>query len=376
MYPSDNQFNARDYPEKRKRLPSLLAVLIMAAIGAFLGCLLYAAIFDEVREPPEKQQVPERIWHDYQHTEVVGAVEKAAPAVVGISNSVSVTRPGARMLIEQASGSGVVIDGEGHIVTNQHVINGAEKIEVVFCDGRTIEARLVGEDVLTDLAVVKINPGRDGVKYAVLSDSDNVHIGETAIAIGNPLGLVFQQTVTAGVVSAVGRQVPVPQSHYRYTYIQTDAAINEGNSGGALINLAGDIIGINSAKIKDTGVEGMGFAIPSNTVARVVEDIIKHGKVRRPYIGVYIQDLAEATGNSGDRGVYIQEVSGGGAAEKAGVLAGDVIVAVDGRQINVTAQLFDQLLNYEPGEELTIKIRRNGGEKNLTIELMETPEQY
>ena len=160
---------------------------------------------------------------------------------------------------------GVIIDAQGHIVTNQHVINGAEKIEVVFCDGRTVDAQLVGEDVLTDLAVVKIDPGNNEIKHAALSDSDKVHIGETAIAIGNPLGLAFQQTVTAGVVSAVGRQVPIPQSQYRYTYIQTDAAINEGNSGGPLINLAGDIIGINSAKIKDTGIEGMGFAIPSNT---------------------------------------------------------------------------------------------------------------
>ena len=324
---------------------------------------------EEPREeaPEEDASTP----FEHQRTAIVEAVEEVTPSVVGVSNSVIISRGGRQVILEQSTGSGVILNSRGYIVTNQHVIEGAERLDVIFRDGTIAEAELVGEDALTDLAVLNIDIGEERINPAVFSDSENVRPGETAIAIGNPLGIIFQHTVTVGVVSALDRQVLIPGSQYRYTYIQTDAAINEGNSGGPLINLAGEVIGINSAKIKDTGVEGIGFAIPGNTVQRVIEDIVQYGSVRRPLLGVIIQDLAEVTGNSTDRGVYINEVSEGSPAGEAGVLEGDIIIGIDNYHINFTAKLFDRLLEYNPGDTITLVVIREGREEEITIELAE-----
>lgn len=374
MYSHNDYYGNRFRRRKKKKHPSLISYFITGLIGALIGGLILTwNPFGDKLSGLRTGDSGYESTSDVGNAAVISAVEKVAPAVVGISNSVSIVRRGSPVLVEQASGSGVVINRDGYIATNQHVIDEADRIDVVFRDGTIVKATLVGEDVLTDLAVVKIEK-EGGIIHAELSDSELVRPGEVAIAIGNPLGLIFQHSVTAGVVSAVKRQVPIPGSQYRYTFIQTDAAINEGNSGGPLVNLAGEIIGINSAKIKDAWVEGIGFAIPSNTVERVVEDIIRYGKVRRPFIGIYIQDLAEVTGASMDRGVYIKEISPGGPGEEAGLRDGDIILNIDGHEINFTAQLFDRLLNYQPGDEISIRARRDNQYINKVIKLGEMPD--
>lgn len=380
-YYEGNYYQKKNYQGKSSGGGSCLAFFIVGLTGAVIGGLIIAFVLtggsffllfgedgperenglsDYLSDPPPPAQ--------HQHTEVVRAVEEISPAVVGIRNIAFRLVGGEQVRIEQGTGSGVIITPDGYVITNQHVIADAREIEVVFRDGRVKAAELIGEDVLTDLAVVKI--ARTGTfDYAAFSDSDNVRSGEAAIAVGNPLGLMFQHTVTVGVVSAVERQVHIPGSQYRYTFIQTDAAINEGNSGGPLVNLAGEIIGINSAKIRDIGVEGIGFAIPANTVRRVLEDLVENGRVLRPLIGVIVKDYAEHTGHSSDRGVYIDVVSDRGPAQLAGIRQGDVIAGIDGQTVNFTAQLFDRLLEYKPGDQVELTIMRNGREHGFSIAL-------
>lgn len=273
------------------------------------------------------------------------------------------------MLQEQGSGSGAIISADGYIVTNQHVVNRADEIAVVLSNAEILTAELVGEDELTDLALLKVE--REQLPSLALGDSSKTRVGETAIAIGNPLRY-FQQTATGGIISAVERQVTFRDSNYSYTYIQTDAAINAGNSGGPLVNLEGEIIGINSAKIKDVGVEGIGFAIPSNTAKRVVKDLRDYGRVKRPQLGITVRDYALQTRMPSDLGVYVVEVFAGSPAEAGGLKEGDVIVKVEGREVNYSAQLFDSLLNYYPGERIDITVNRGGTPVTVTVELGDT----
>jgi len=375
-------------PERPKR-PSLFSYFIVGVFGALLGGLLFSAILiggniisqdGEVNENEvyidedldEERAIPDEPL-EYQHTDVVGAVEKVTPAVVGISNAVAAMNRGQEVYMERATGSGVIIDPEGYIITNQHVIEEADRLDVIFDDGSTATAEIMGQDSLTDLAVIKVDT-EESLEYAQISDSKSVRPGETVIAIGNPLGVIFQHTVTKGVVSAVERQVPIPGSEYQYTFMQTDAAINEGNSGGPLVNLRGDIIGINSAKIQDPLIEGIGFAIPSTTVARVVNDLMEYGRVRRAYMGVYIMDHSDVTGIGTDRGVYIQEIESGGPADEAGLQQEDVIVGISDVRIDFTAQLFDQLLQYQPGDKTDIEVKRGDEVLEFTIKLEEMPQ--
>ncbi len=375
-------------PERPKR-PSLFSYFLVGIFGALLGGLLFSAILvggdiisqdREVNEnevyidedPDEERAIPDEPL-EYQHTDVVEAVEEITPAVVGISNAVAAMNRGQEVYMEQATGSGVIIDPDGYIITNQHVIEDADRLDVIFGDGSTATAEPVGQDSLTDLAVIKVET-EEPLEYAQISGTKNVRPGETAIAIGNPLGVIFQHTVTKGVVSAIERQVPIPGSEYQYTFIQTDAAINEGNSGGPLVNLNGDIIGINSAKIQDPLIEGIGFAIPSSTVARVMNDLMEYGRVRRAYMGVYIMDLSDVTGIGTDRGVYIQEIESGGPADEAGLQQEDVIVGISDVRIDFTAQLFDQLLQYQPGDKTDIEVKRDDEVLEFTIELEEMPQ--
>lgn len=303
-------------------------------------------------------------------TPVVVAVEKASPVVVGVTNYVHTTRFGQRVLFERGSGSGVIISADGYIVTNQHVIDGAQVIEVALSNGRILQAALQGEDFWTDLALLKIE--EKNLPYLVPGDSARVRVGETAIAIGNPLKY-FKRTVTSGVISAVERQVDFVESNYSYTYLQTDAAINAGNSGGPLINLRGEIIGINSAKIKEVGVEGIGFAIPSNTVRRVVDDLKQFGRFKRPYLGIKVIDLSRQTGIASDQGIFVAEVEEEGPAAAGGLRAEDVIIAVGENSVDYSARLNDTLLDYYPGDTVTLTVDRDESPISLEIVLGEMP---
>ncbi len=275
----------------------------------------------------------------------------------------------------QGFGSGVIITPDGYVATNNHVVEGADKngIEVVLHDKSRYKAKLVGTDPSTDLAVIKIEAS--GLPVAALGNSENVQVGEWALAIGNPLGLT--STVTAGIISAIGRNIGIINDRDRYNiedFIQTDAAINPGNSGGALVNMSGEVIGINSAIATTNGrYQGYGFAVPVNLLKTVAADLIKNGKVNRGYIGVQIQSvdqtMADAIGLKKAEGVIVQELVKGGAGEKAGIKAGDVILAIDGKEVNESNELQSYVATHHPGDEVTLKIFRDGKviEKGVTL---------
>jgi S1-C subfamily serine protease len=355
---------AGGFYQQPRRGAGPVAALLMGLLGALIGgALVYALFvfsilqlsplppFEPEPGPADREPPPYR-----QDLAVVDVVSRVMPAVVGVNRHQYVTRFGQQTLVQSGSGSGVVITTDGYIVTNHHVVDGADVIMVVFSNSESYQARLVGKDSRTDLALLKIDPPHQ-LTSIPLGDSGKVRVGETVLAIGNPLGF-FQQTVTAGIISALERQVDLTDSDYSHTFIQTDAGINRGNSGGPLVNLRGEMIGINSAKVSQLGVEGIGFAIPSNTVERVTSDLMKHGKVRRSMLGVLPQDLSRHTGVPSDRGVHIREVVKGSAAEASGIQAGDVIIAIGEKEINYQAQLFDALLFYYPGETITVTVRR------------------
>ena len=309
-----------------------------------------------------------------RNTPVVRAAETVGPAVVGITNK-AVARDWFNNIVEQEGvGSGVIFRSDGYIVTNNHVIDGAREILVSLSDGNTLKGKLVGADELTDLAVVKVDA--DNLPVAPFGDSDDIVVGEPAIAIGNPMGLEFQGSVTAGVISALNRTLDIQER--RVKLLQTDAAISPGNSGGALVNADGLVIGINSAKIAADGVEGMGFSIPINTVREIVSQIMENGRVIRPYLGVGVFDKQTAA-RAGyqlnvDHGVYVQNVRLDGPAGKAGLRRGDVILEVAGEKTDTTAGLRAAVNNHQVGETVEVKFLRQGDTSTADVVLEAVPE--
>lgn len=307
---------------------------------------------------------------------VVNAAEKATPPVVGISNfGVVYDFLGRASLQQRASGSGVIIQSDGYIVTNYHVIEESKELIVSLGSGEKLPATVVGTDPPTDLAVIKID--KKDLTAAGMADSDKLHVGEPAIAIGNPLGLDFQQSVTLGVVSALKRSITIQGQNF--SFIQTDAAINDGNSGGALVNIKGELIGINTAKIKIAGVEGMGFAIPSNTVKQISNALISKGKVVRTWMGVYISTLtpleARRYGLFVESGILVQEIVKGGPADKAGIAPMDVLLEIEGTELADTTQLQQMLQKFAVGDTIKVTLAR-GQEKVLAlVTLAELPEE-
>lgn len=280
---------------------------------------------------------------------------------------------GGQRPLQQGSGSGVIISADGYIVTNNHVIEDAEELEVVLNDERTYTATIIGADPTTDIALIKIEEsGLPTVKFA---DSDQIKIGEWVIAVGNPFSLT--STVTAGIVSAKGRSIDILREKSQYaieSFIQTDAVVNPGNSGGALVNINGDLVGINTAISSPTGVfAGYSFAVPSKIVAKVVEDLKDFGVVQRGYLGAKIVELnaafAKEEGINRESGVYISEVSPNSAAEEGGLQKGDVIVAVDGVKTLKNSELLEQLGRRRPGDQVNISIERAGQAKQMTVQL-------
>ncbi|NMB36055.1 MAG: PDZ domain-containing protein [Firmicutes bacterium] len=305
---------------------------------------------------------------------VIKAAERVTPSVVGISNyGLVFDLWGRSKLQERATGSGVIISSEGYIVTNYHVIENARELAVSFGSGDELPAQVIGADPPTDLAVIKVD--KEDLPAAEFADSDQLRVGEPAIAIGNPLGLDFQQSVTKGVVSARERSITIQEQ--KFNFIQTDAAINDGNSGGALANINGQVIGINTAKIKISGVEGMGFAIPSNTVKEIAADLIKNGRVARPWIGVTISTLtpleAQRLELDVDSGVLVTEVVTGSPAARAGIKPMDVIVAIEGEKIVDSAGLQHALYQFNVGRKIKVTVFRESLEQVLEVTLEEMP---
>ena len=268
-------------------------------------------------------------------------------------------------------GSGVIITEDGYILTNNHVVKDADKLTVRI-DNRKYDAEIVGKDEKTDIAVVKIDPDGDKLHPAKIGDSDRLVVGEWVVAIGNPFRL--EQTMTAGIVSATGRS-NIGLTEYE-NFIQTDCAINPGNSGGALVNLNGELVGINTAIIsRSGGSEGVGLAIPINIAKSVMQSIITKGYVSRGWLGVYIQDINEnlkkAFGLDTDKGVLVSSVVEDSPAEKAGIESGDVILKIDGKEIENTLDLRTKIASSSPGTRVTITLLRNGKEKNIDVILGE-----
>jgi serine protease Do len=275
----------------------------------------------------------------------------------------------------EAMGSGVIVDKKGYIVTNNHVIKDTSSITITLSDSRSFECEVVGTDPATDIAVIRIK-GKvpDDLPVIEMADSDKIQVGEVAIAIGNPFG--FTQTVTMGIISATGRE-GVGLADYEY-FIQTDAAINPGNSGGALVNSNGKLIGINTAIFsRSGGYMGIGFAIPANMVKNVVKELMTSGKVVRGWLGVYIQDvnedLAANFGYDGDKGVLIADIMEGSPAEKSDVKIGDIIIGVNGKNVDNVYELRRVIASSKPGSTVNLKIVRKGATKTIKFTIGEMP---
>jgi serine protease Do len=282
---------------------------------------------------------------------------------------------GMRSLPEMASGSGVIISNDGYIVTNNHVVDGADEVTVTLSNRKSFKAKVVGADPSSDLAVIKIDA--QGLPFLLYGNSDDVKIGQWVLAVGYPLNL--ETTVTAGIVSAKGRTLDINRRQSQTpleSFIQTDAAVNPGNSGGPLINPEGQLIGINSAIASPTGsYAGYSFTIPVNIVKKIVNDIMKFGTPQRAYLGIQYprddmsDDQKKEQGIKDGEGVYVMDVTADGAASHAGIQKGDLITKLNGTSIFTGAELVGQIATYSPGDKITVTYKRDGKENNVTIQL-------
>lgn len=357
---------------KRRIITNIVVLLIVACISALSGGIAASYIIksklsrsfygptnqslfeqSENNEKNKKEELPKN--------SITKVAESVGPAVVGISNKAE----GYFGVADQGSGSGIIFDPDGYIVTNNHVIDGAQKITIKLSTGKVLDASVVGKDPRSDLAVIKVNA--KNLPVAKFGDSSKVKVGDMAIAIGNPLGEEFAGTVTAGIVSGVNRKIQYGGAIYKL--IQTDAAINPGNSGGALCNEAGEIIGINSLKEK---AEGIGFAISINEAKDIIKSLMNYGKVSRPYLGIAGKTISSE--ESGVSGVYVAEVVPGSGAAAAGLKPTDVIVELDKKKVEKFEDLAEILDKHKVGDAVETKILRNGKYTKLNIILSEMKE--
>src|ERR1051326_3569408 len=397
-------FSLKEFGMSKK---SILAAIFLILIGILFGAILVSSFRSGMPvelgfagDPQVKLGAPSQIKNpDYDPKALSRAFIQVSKAVTPTVVSITVTTKakggksgggdmndffhffGPDLKIpdqepQQGSGSGVIISHDGYILTNNHVVEDADEryVDVVFNDNKhELKAKIIGTDPTTDLAVIKVD-GKE-LPAATFGNSDELEIGEWVVAIGNPLCL--QGTVTAGIVSATGRNIGIirdAKNYGRANFIQTDPAINPGNSGGPLVNLKGEVVGINAAiATTNARYQGYGFAIPINLAQSVAEDIIKHGKVSRGYIGVEIgqvdETLAKAIGLENAGGVIVQNIVAGGAAEKAGLAKGDVILSVDGKPTNAPNELQSHVAQKHPGDKVTLKVFREGktSEKIVTL---------
>ena len=298
-------------------------------------------------------------------------------SVVGVVNYTMQTFGGQQMLAIYGSGSGFIVSASGYVLTNAHVVDDAQVVTVLLDSGEEIDATIIGQDEETDIAVPKIE--HPGLTALALGDSDAVRVGEFVLAIGNPLDMErLANTLTYGILSAKNREITI--DGHTNTYLQTDAAINYGNSGGPLLNLRGEVIGMNSAKTVTAGydafgntvsAEGIGFALPINTVVEIMEQLIQHGSIERPAVGITVYTLTEAMAAKlgVPQGVFVESVVKGGPAAQAGLRAGDVILAANGREISEQKELIAIINECSVGDSITLRVHRAGEELELTIRL-------
>ncbi|MDR4316635.1 S1C family serine protease [Niallia circulans] len=391
--------NRGDGPKRGSRRGYFFSGFIGAVIGALLVLLLSPRLTDLAifQNGNENEQIvtnsdgikTQNISLNVE-TDITKAVDKAADSVVGITNLQSSNFWADETTAQEAgTGSGVIYKksgGKAFIVTNNHVVQGATELEVTLSDGKKINAKLIGADIWTDLAVVEV-AAKEITKVAEFGNSDSLKAGEPVIAIGNPLGLTFSGSVTQGIISGLQRTIPVDINEdgtpdWQSEVIQTDAAINPGNSGGALVNIEGQLIGINSMKIAESAVEGIGLAIPINSAIPIIEDLEQHGEVQRPYMGVELQSVSDIPGyyqqealklpNDVTTGVAIKDVSRNSPAQKAGLKELDVIVELDGEEIVDLISLRKHLYTEKKiGDKMEVKYYRNGKLETTELTLSE-----
>jgi Do/DeqQ family serine protease len=376
------------------RFHRLTVILLLVTAAFFAGCKTGLLGGDAGPEVSQPAQPPAPVAVDGVRTSYADVVEKTSPAVVRIEaehktkvqpqqfpfgnddffRQMPMPRPNQQSPIERGLGSGVIVSADGTILTNFHVVDGAEKISVQTTDNKTFDAKVVGSDQPSDLAVLKIEA--TNMPFLTLGNSDNVRVGDIVLAIGNPLGI--GQTVTAGIISAKGRRTGLSDGSFE-DFLQTDAPINRGNSGGALVNLNGELIGINSQILSSPGSAGgnigIGFSIPSNMAKSVMDQLLKDGKVRRGMLGINIQNITDDTAKALElkdtQGVLVSNVRSGSAAEKAGVKRGDIITAINGEKIEDSNVLRNKVAGTLPGSEIKLTILRNGEQQDLSATLDE-----
>ncbi|MDP4118129.1 MAG: trypsin-like peptidase domain-containing protein [Bacillota bacterium] len=389
--PSENyNFYSEDVHKKTKKRHG---ALIGAIAGVIAGILLTAAVGTTVllktgiikKEDIMAKNTERNQDNSFEFSRLSGSQRKpksvvdiaaeVGPSVVMVTTTSMVnTIFGSEQ--QEVSGSGIIINKDGYIITNNHVVENAQIVKVTLSDGGEYSAAVIGKDAKTDIAVLKINDAKN-LTVAVIGDSDKLQVGEIAIAIGNPLGTQLTGTVTQGVISAVNRTVEASTNTY-VNLIQTDAAINAGNSGGALVNGYGEVIGINTIKYAASGVEGIGFAIPVNDAMPIVQDLIKNGYVTgRPLIGVSLIEVTEqlAYRNNLPQGLYVANVEPSSSAEEGGIKMGDVIVKAEGKAVTTVNALNAIRDTKKVGDSLELEVYRNGKNIKLTLHLKEDKTQ-
>ena len=375
-----------------KRTLYILLVMIIAGVSALMGAAvggfaLYRAVQGQSGLPaPIQDAIPVSSTNPNQtlvlnntdvETAITQSVQKVGPAVVTVVGTI----PGQQTFFgftgdQAVSGSGVFISDQGYVITNNHVVEGTREVSVVLSDGTEQKAEIVGTDLYADIAVLKTDGNVPAV--APLGNSDVLDPGESVIAIGSPLGN-FKNTVTVGVVSATGRSIDTGNGYQIENLIQTDAAINHGNSGGPLVNLAGEVIGINTLVVRNTNsgdvAEGLGFAIPMNTAQAIAGQIIQQGYFARPYIGISYQpidpNIAARYDLPAQWGVFVTDVASGSPASDAGLQQGDIITRIGDVTLDETHTYVNTLFTFKPGDQITLTLIRDGNEMQLQITLGE-----
>jgi len=370
-------YEEKNEPKKRSFKGSFISYIALALIASIVGGLTSSYIgpnlYGKVLPNPKNSQYtasPVNITTNDDINTVSAVAKKAMSSVVGIT-SVEVQQFFFSQQEVEGIGSGVIIDSNGYILTNSHVVGdgNAKSINVLFENGDKKEGKVLWNDSILDLAVVKVEA--TGLPVATLGDSDKLEVGEIAVAIGNPLGLEFQRSVTSGIISGLSRTIQVGQSNVIEDLIQTDASINPGNSGGPLLNSKGEVIGINTAKIKSA--EGLGFSIPINKAKVIAEEVVKNGTYKTVYMGIKGVSVEEYQYRLGiklstEKGVILLEVGQNTPASRAGLLNGDIILKIDDTEISTMNELKKALYKYKQGDKATLTVIRNNTEEKIDIE--------